>query len=85
MFAAELAAIRRKNTERAITGPQTYLRRSLLDFMTAPCGPSSTIGPNLSEICCTAGPDIRAIRPSWASAEPMSPGQPLSGEHQFQS
>jgi hypothetical protein len=46
MFAAELASIRRKETERAITSLQTYLPRSLFDFMTAPCGASSTIGPN---------------------------------------
>jgi len=44
--AAELASIRRKDTERAITGPQTYLPRSFLDFMIAPAGPSSTIDPN---------------------------------------
>jgi hypothetical protein len=38
---AELAPIRRKATERAMTGPQTYLAKSLLDFIIAPFRPSS--------------------------------------------
>jgi hypothetical protein len=44
--AAELASIRRKDTESAITDPQMYLPRSLLDFIIAPFRPSSTIGFN---------------------------------------
>src|SRR6201993_64871 len=50
MFAAELASIRRRDTERAITSPQTYLPRSLLDFMTAPGGTRIDNRPELLEI-----------------------------------
>ena len=44
--AAELAFIRRKDNESAITGPQTDFPRSLLDFIIAPFRPSTIIGFN---------------------------------------